>query len=254
MELVVLTSRHLKAGLLAPPNPPKNSTGTAGATAPATHLPAAACEAAALQRTLAWRESLFNISKSPNADDSDGGSQRLSAHVCTLSSAATGAEASFPIGLKQDMGKALDAKNIPPQENKTQGDAALAGHGIGSEEQIQIALEQLENFDPYPFLDFSAAEIMLLHQGASSENEGNGSYLLWRPDPNALECRSILTYSIYDSDSTMPLENQCGAPRDLRAQRGFTAVVLSFVEPQYAVQHRLVWRVGGVYFSKSFTL
>ena len=248
MELVVLTSRHLKAGLLAPPNPPKKFTGTAGATAaPASHLPAAACEAAALQRTLAWRESLSIISKSPNADDSDGGNERLS-------SAATGAEASFPTGLKKDMGKALDEKNTPPQKNKAQGDAALAGHGIGSEEQIQIALEQLANFDPYPFLDFSAAEIMLLHQAATSENEGNGSYLLWRPDPNALECRSILTYSIYDSDSTMPLENQCGAPRDLRAQRGFTAVVLSFVEPQYAVQHRLVWRVGGVYFSKSFTL
>ena len=246
MELVVLTSRHLKAGLLAPPNPPKKFTGTAGATAaPASHLPAAACEAAALQRTLAWRESLSIISKSPNADDSDGGNERLS-------SAATGAEASFPTGLKKDMGKALDEKNTPPQKNKAQGDAALAGHGMGSEEQIQIALEQLANFDPYPFLDFSAAEIMLLHQAATSENEGNGSYLLWRPDPNALECHSILTYSIYDSDSTMPQEKQC-APRDLRVQRGFTAVVLSFVEPQYAVQHRLVWRVGGVDFSKSFT-
>ena len=141
------------------------------------------------------------------------------------------------------------------QKNKAQGDcdAALAGHGIGSDEQIQISLEQLANFDPYPFLDFSAAEIMLLHQAATSKNEeGNGSYLLWRPDPNALECHSILKYSKYDLDGTMPQEKQC-APRDLRLQRGFTAVVLSFVVPQYDVQHKLVWRVGGVYFLKSFT-
>ena len=74
---------------------------TSGATAaPAKDLPAAACETAALQRTLAWRESLSNISKSPKADDTDAGDERLS-------SAATGAEASFPIGLKEDTGKAV---------------------------------------------------------------------------------------------------------------------------------------------------
>ena len=96
MELSVLTSRHLQAGLLAPPNPPPQSNST-------TSEPIA--------RRLKHSHS--------------------------------------------------GSKNAPPQKEKALKGAA----GMESwAEKEEIALEQLANLDPYPFLDFAAAEIMYVHE------------------------------------------------------------------------------------------
>jgi hypothetical protein len=90
MELSVLTSRHIQAGLLAPPNPPPQGAST---------------------------------TSGPVADS--------------------------------------HSKNAAPQRKKAPEGAA----GVERwQETAEIALEQLANFDPYPYLDFAAAEIMYVHE------------------------------------------------------------------------------------------
>jgi hypothetical protein len=76
----------------------------------------------------------------------------------------------------------------------------------------EIVLEQLANLQDCPFLDFTAAETMLLHFATGMElSESEGCYLLWRPDTSSSECRSL-------------------GVGDACLRRGFTALILSFID------------------------
>lgn len=114
-------------------------------------------------------------------------------------------------------------------------------------------LEQLQNLDDVPYLNFTAAELILAHHANSVIGGGEtaaGSFLLWRPDAASDECKFF-------------------AKGDAALRRGFTPIVLSFIDaasnsyvgtsrnlpmasmlenavhhPE-ATEHKLLWRIGG---------
>ena len=114
-------------------------------------------------------------------------------------------------------------------------------------------LEQLQNLDGVPYLDYTAAELILAHHANSVVGEGSmarGSFLLWRPDVASHECKWF-------------------ARGNAALRRGFTPVVLSYIDdsshsyigtsrnlPMASMMenakqhpettlHKLLWRIGG---------